>query len=175
MLSSVVLEARLCQTRRQHTGGFLYALKGVAQMPGKKSTNLTLATKPLNKKQVRFVDLICRGSKVEDAADVAGITLSAARVILRRDDVRDMQIEYAKDVLRNSAGKAAETLVRQLESDNPWIAQQAAVKLLGYLDTFAQQQNQTIVVNFGEIPAPGMPPAIGQVEEVPLSADGEVR
>lgn len=132
-------------------------------MPGKKSTNLTLATKPLNRKQLRFVTLVCRGSKVEDAAAAADITLNSARIILRRDDVRDMQIEYAKDVLRNSAGKAAETLVKQLDSDNPWIAQQAAVKLLGYLDTFAQQQNQTITVNFGAAPAPGMPPAINEV------------
>lgn len=137
-------------------------------------TSMTLANKPLNKKQVRFVDLICRGNKVEDAAQVAGIPLSAARIILRRDDVKDMQVQYAKEVLLNSAGKAAETLVRQLESENPWIAQNAAVRLLGYLDTFAQSQNHTITVNFG-MAAPGMPPAIGEVEEAPLTADGEVQ
>lgn len=137
-------------------------------------TDLTLANKPLNKKQVRFVDLICRGSKIEEAAELAGISANAGRTILKRDDVKDMQVQYAKEVLLNSAGKAAETLVRQLESDNPWIAQNAAVRLLGYLDTFAQSQNQTITVNFG-MAAPGMPPAIGEVEEAPLTADGEVQ
>ena len=71
--------------------------------------------------------------------------------------VRKLQVEYAQDVLRSSAAKAAQALVRQLDSNNEWVVQNAASRILQYIQTMEDNQDATITVAFTSMPAPVLP------------------
>jgi hypothetical protein len=86
--------------------------------------------------------------------------------MLSKDEARAYQYQYAMDVLRRSATKAAAVLVKQLDSDNAWIVQQAATKILQYVQTMEQTQEAQITINFGSMPRPGLPNQTDDVVEV---------
>jgi hypothetical protein len=87
-------------------------------------------------------------------------------IMLSKDEARAYQYQYAMDVLRRSATKAAAVLVKQLDSDNAWIVQQAATKILQYVQTMEQTQEAQITINFGSMPRPGLPNQTDDVVEV---------
>lgn len=113
--------------------------------------------KPLNNKQLDLVRKVCEGMPLATAAQLTGIPQRSAVRIMARDDVKQKQMEYAENVLRMSAGKAAARICEQLDSSNPWIVQNAATRLLQYLQTIDRGAQTAVVVNFGNMPTPGMP------------------
>ena len=126
------------------------------------------ARKPLNKKQMEIVRLICEGKTMKQAADICSVSLSSVSHLMARDDVRQKQLAYAESVLYNVAGKAAMVISEQLDSTNPWIQQQAARTILDYINTLKKGTQTAVVVNFG-MPQPGMP------EAEPVETDGDVQ
>lgn len=126
-----------------------------------------MAHKALTKKQLSIVKLICEGHTMQEAADRVGVSLSVVSHLMGRDDVRQKQMEFAESVLYNVAGKAAMVIAEQLDSDNPWIQQQAARTILDYINTLKKGQQTNVVVNFG-MPQPGMP------EAEPVDVEGDV-
>ena len=115
------------------------------------------ASKPLNNKQLDLVKKVCEGMPLGTAAQLLGIPQRTAVRIMNRDDVKAKQMEYAESVLRMSAGKAATRICEQLDSNNPWIVANAAGRLLQYLQTVDSGAKTAVVVNFGNMPTPGMP------------------
>lgn len=111
----------------------------------------------LHGKKLKAVRLVLEGLEVPDAAKRAGLTPETVKNLLRRDDVRKLQVEYAQDVLRSSAAKAAQALVRQLDSNNEWVVQNAASRILQYIQTMEDNQDATITVAFTSMPAPVLP------------------
>lgn len=124
--------------------------------------------KPLTNKQLDLVRLVCEGMPLGVAAQTTGIPQRTAVRIMNRDDVKAKQMEYAENVLRMSAGKAATRICEQLDSSNPWIVANAAGRLLQYLQTIDKSTQTAVVVNFGNMPTPGMPVQT-------LDVGGEVR
>ena len=108
-------------------------------------------------KKLQALRMICEGAKPKEAAARTGLSEPVISTMLQRDDARNFMFEYAKDVLRQSAAKAAKVLVNQLESNNEWIVQNAASRILQYLQTMEATNETTINVNFGAMPKPGLP------------------
>ena len=123
--------------------------------------------RPLTNKQADMVKLICEGTPLREAAAMYEIPQRTAVRIMARDDVKSMQMEYAENVLRMSAGKAARRIAEQLDSDNPWVVGQAYRMLFSYLQTLDKGQQTAVVVNFGSMPTPGMPVK-------PIQTEGDV-
>ena len=123
--------------------------------------------KPLTKKQAELVTLVCDGHPLGEAAAMCSIPQRTAVRIMSRDDVKAKQSEYAEAVFRMAAPKAAKRVVEQLDSDNPWVVGQAYRMLFSYLQTMDKGQQTAVVVNFGNMPTPGMP-------EKPIQTEGDV-
>lgn len=123
--------------------------------------------RPLNNKQADLVRLVCEGTPLKEAAAICDLPQRTAVRVMARDDVKAMQMEYAENVLRMSAGKAARRITEQLDSDNPWVVGQAYRMLFSYLQTMDKGQQTAVVVNFGNMPTPGMP-------EKPIQTEGGV-
>lgn len=133
--------------------------------------------RPLSMKQLALIRNVADGMSTADAAAAAGLTYSVANKTLKRPDAQKLFVDYANNVMREAASKAAKRLVAQLDSDNEWVVQQAAGRILQYLQTIENSQNATITVNFSNsMPRPGMPekPAIEEENEDVIRADGEV-
>jgi hypothetical protein len=75
-----------------------------------------------------------------------------------------------------AAGRAARVLAGQLESDNPWLAQNAATRVLNHVQSIEQQNDKAITVTFAMGVKPGMPDAasLPETAETVIRADGEV-
>lgn len=131
--------------------------------------------KPLNMKQLTLIRLVSEGMPVGEAAAQAGISASMASKTMKRTDTQKMFLEFANSVMREAAGKAAKKLVQQLDSDNEWVVQQAAGRILQYLQTIENGQNTQITVNFStSMPRPGMPEKITESSDAVIPADGKV-
>ena len=99
----------------------------------------------------------------------------ALRNLIRRDDVRAIQLEAVNKYLESAAGKAAKVLIKQMDHENPWIAQQAARTVLQHIETISRNQESTVNVNFINIPLPSMPvPETVETEGKEIKADGGV-
>ena len=131
--------------------------------------------KPLNMKQLTLVRLVSDGMSIGEAAREAGVSQSVATKTLKRTDVQKLFIDYANNVMREAAGKAAKKLVAQLDSENEWVVQQAAGRILQYLQTIENGQNASITVNFStNMPRPGMPEKIADSTDAVIPAEGQV-
>lgn len=126
-------------------------------------------------KQLTFIRLVSEGDTVTDAAEKAGISRSLASKTMKRTDVGKMFVRFANDVMQQAAGKAAKRLVQQLDSQNEWVVQQAASRILQYLQTIEQGQNTQIQVNFSvNMPQPGMPEKISDGSDAVIPVEGDV-
>jgi len=131
---------------------------------------------PLNKRQVEMVRLVCDGMSKNDVAEKFKVNPSTVQNLMKRDDVVALQIEYAKAVMKSAAPRAAHALVHQLESSNEWVVQNAATRILNYLQqTEAAEAGNTVNVTFStNMPRPGMPEKIEAQTGTVVAADGEV-
>lgn len=131
--------------------------------------------KPLTMKQLNLIRLVSEGMGIGQAAAEVGMSSSLATKTMKRTDTQKMCIEFANNVMREAAGKAARKLVAQLDSDNEWVVQQAAGRILQYLQTIEQGQNASITVNFStSMPRPGMPEKLEDGSDSVIPADGQV-
>ena len=131
--------------------------------------------KPLNMKQLNLIRLVSEGASIGEAAKEVGMSATTASKTMRRPDTQKMFLEFANNVMREAAGKAAKRLVQQLDSDNEWVVQQAAGRILQYLQTIENGQNASITVNFStNMPRPGMPEKIADASEAVIPAEGQV-
>ena len=113
---------------------------------------------PLKGNRLRACRLvIIDGKTIEEAAEITGIKVTTLRTFMRREDVQRWKWNVAQDLLRDSAYKAANKLRTQLDSENPWIAQNAANKILTTVQNMEDSQEATIQVNFGSMPSPALP------------------
>ena len=132
------------------------------------------AQKALTTKQVTAIRLVCDGYTNRQASQKTGVSEATISKLLRRPDVQAVQLEYCREVLRGAATKAASALVKQLESGNEWIVQNAAAKIIDYANRAEEaDDNRTINVNFSvSMPEPGMPEKIEERSSVPV--EGEI-
>lgn len=122
----------------------------------------------LSGKKISFLRRVAEGMSPAEAAKMIGLSESVARKTLQTKKARAFMFDYAQEVLERAATKAANALIRQLDSDNEWIVQNAASKILQYLQTLHETSETTINVNFGSLPKPALP------SQMIVGADGTV-
>lgn len=127
--------------------------------------------KPLKRKEVDVVQRIADGLSVPEAAKELGIDPKVVRYLMKREDVQKMLNENIAESMRSVAGRAAKVLSNQLDDPNPWVAQQAARTILQYVGEL-DHKDAAVIVNFGNMPAPGLPEA--EEEEETVDVEGKV-
>ena len=131
---------------------------------------------PLNKRQVEMIRMVCDGASQTEVAAKYNVSVATISNLMKRDEVVTMQLEYAKAVMKAAAPRAARALVQQLESSNEWVVQNAATRILNYLQqTEAAEAGNTVNVTFStNMPRPGMPEKIEAQTGTVVAAEGEV-
>lgn len=124
--------------------------------------------KPLRPQDIEFVNDVLNGKPKTVAWKEHGIAQATAEKILMRQDVRKMMSDAATLIIRTNAKKAAAKIAEQLDDKNPWVVQSAARLILDYERFEEKNTNTDIVVNFGNMPVPGMP------ERLPENTAAEV-
>ena len=120
--------------------------------------------------------VVNEGMPIARAAAKLGISVSTARGVMNRDETQTIIRDKTKQVLRKAAVKAASRLAEQLDSDNPWVVQNAASRILGMVDQDEQREKDgSVVVNFSmNMPKPGMPESVTDGSDAVISAEGQV-
>ena len=131
----------------------------------------------LSTRNLKLIDMVVNeGMPIARAAAKLGISVSTARGVMNRDETQTIIRDKTKQVLRKAAVKAASRLAEQLDSDNPWVVQNAASRILGMVDQDEQREKDgSVVVNFSmNMPKPGMPESVTDGSDAVISAEGQV-
>lgn len=121
----------------------------------------------LNKKEVEFVQYVIDGKTKQEALKLTGVGRYRGDTVLELDAAKKMMREQANAVIRAAKKRAAKRLAEQIDSEDKWIAQNAAREVLNQADKLDGGGQAQIVVNFVNMPTPGMPIQIPD-------ADGDV-
>jgi hypothetical protein len=133
--------------------------------------------KPLSMRHMKVVDLVVNeGMTYKDAAAALGLSVKTVTTVMNRDEVQKIISDRTMQVLRKASVKAATKLTEQLDSDNPWVVQNAAGRILSMIDQAEQRESDnTITVNFSmNMPKPGMPEAVTDGSDAVIPAEGQV-
>lgn len=121
----------------------------------------------LSKKEVEFVQYVIDGMTRQEARARTGVGRYRGDTVLELDAAKKMMREQANAVIRAAKKRAAKKLSEQIDSEDKWIAQNAAREVLNQADKLDGGGQAQIVVNFVNMPTPGMPIQIPD-------ADGDV-
>lgn len=116
-----------------------------------------MAQRALSGKKLAIIAAVDEGMTYQNVAEKYGVTVNTVRNLMNRDDVKRLQMEAMQSTLRAAGGRAAAVLTGQLSSDNPWIAQNAATRVLSLINDMENEGNAQVVVNFGGVDAPALP------------------
>lgn len=124
--------------------------------------------KPLTKRELKAIELLNLGMTQTDVAKEMGMSSMTIAKIINRDDVVRMRWDAAKRIMAGATIKATNLLIKQLDNENPWIAQNAARTVLQFAEQIDKHQETQLVVNFVSMPTPAMP------SPEPIEAEGGV-
>lgn len=97
------------------------------------------------------------GASADTIAAQLGAPVSRVKGWLRRDDVIALINDAVAQAAQLAAPYAQQVLIRQLDDGNPWVAQSAAREVLRQAQMAASTAAATVTVQFGAMPAPGLP------------------
>lgn len=97
------------------------------------------------------------GASADTIAAQLGAPVSRVKGWLRRDDVIALINDAVAQAAQLAAPYAQQVLIRQLDDGNPWVAQSAAREVLRQAQMAASTAEATVTVQFGAMPAPGLP------------------
>ena len=114
---------------------------------------------PLKPQMMEAVMLRLDGLSLRQIAEKLNVTHATIRNWQLREDVNEYYNEQLKQRAHRMFNKACARIERQIDDDNPWIAQNAARDALNKYGTMVMgEDKQEIVVHVsGGMPAIGMP------------------
>lgn len=128
----------------------------------------------LNKRQMEVLRLSMEGKSQREIVEETGIGLGTVNRLLNREDVVEYRATLTKKTIATKLSdvmlKSINVLTKQLDSDNAWVAQNAARTLLQLGLGMESKADATLIVNFGSMPEPALPDS----EEETLPASGSV-
>lgn len=110
-----------------------------------------------SKKQYEAARLFAEGYTHVKVAEILKIGERTLYEWMKREDLRQFRDRLYRQRVAAGMPRAYGVLEKQLGSENEWIQQNAANSLLRAGESVTDQGPQTILVQFGSMPAPGMP------------------
>lgn len=130
--------------------------------------------KPLTKKQTEILIALFNGSTVAQASRDFGVAETTINRLKERKDAQQLQKDIVRKTFNSAALKAANKLIKQIDDDNPWVAQNASRAVLEYVHKYDDEENQSVVVLFEGMTEPAMEKAALPDPNV-VDADGEIQ
>lgn len=124
--------------------------------------------KPLTKKHLEIIMLVSQGMPKEKVAEKLGIAVSTITNLFKREDVRDARRQMIEDMLDEGYGKAIHKIIEQIDSDNDWVAQNAARVIIQTVNSKREEEKAPQVV-FQFMDSPSMPE-----ESIAVEGEGDV-
>lgn len=121
----------------------------------------TAAPRATAQQRALIIKLLARGYAPAEAVAVANLEEGASQDILEgilRDPAALGELTAAAwSRVQAALPRAVSVVMGQIDSDNEWIAQNAARSIIDLAQRAAQQVDSAPVVTFGSMPAPGIP------------------
>lgn len=112
--------------------------------------------KELTKKQTEILIALFNGSTVAQASRDFGVAETTIKRLKERKDAVELQKSIVRKTFNEAALKAANRLIKQIDDENPWVAQNASRAVLEYVHKYDDEENQSVVVLFEGMSEPAM-------------------
>lgn len=127
---------------------------------------------PLTPKMLLAARLAATGLSNAKLAEQLGVNVATVGRWFKRQDMRELRAAALNDVVAAMVPRAYAVLQAQLDDKNPWVAQGAARELIRLYNVAQGAADQSVVVSFGSMPAPGAPAGAAALDAAD-SIDGE--
>ena len=128
--------------------------------------------KELTKKQTEILVALFNGSTVAEAARTFGVAETTINRLKERKDAQQLQKGIVRKTFNSAALKAAHKLIKQIDDENPWVAQNASRAVLEYVHKYDDEENQSVVVLFEGMSEPAQERL---ADPNVMDADGEIQ